>query len=511
MSDDLFPADDRLPRLSLDPRPHEQDFEESAKRKSPGEDMSDRRYIRGPGWLAWLVVIALALFIIVNQVIMNFMMEPTGLTPGDFLQPVTDGKQALGLRELSQRYKVSEFEEQIPAFAERVNGGPIEQRLCYTILANELEGPDAAQKAVDELERLTKRKGVELDEDQQRLKSILSQIYGDLARGRWPPNISQDDRQFLGEQLPWYGELAMQPDTGQLNESRDQLLERTELTTLLSLFMVLAILAGLVLGLVALVIFLIQFFRGALRSRVTDDSMYGPVYIETFAIWFVLFLGLQLLAAANPFTRGTAFIALGMLLPLSALVWPVLRGVPVGHMLQDIGLQLKNPFVEVAAGIAAWFAMIPVVLLALLVSLVLLFIQGMLTVPGEFDPGGVGHPIANEAFSGDMLPVLIKLLFIASVLAPLTEEIMFRGVLYRHLRDSSRHMARWGSVGFATLLSSILFAAIHPQGIIGIPVLTTLAIGFCLAREWRGSLVAPITMHALNNGVTMLFLVPAIV
>ena len=29
----------------------------------------------------------------------------------------------------------------------------------------------------------------------------------------------------------------------------------------------------------------------------------------------------------------------------------------------------------------------------------------------------------------------------------------------------------------------------------------TLALAFCLVREWRGSLIAPITMHAINNGV----------
>ena len=30
-------------------------------------------------------------------------------------------------------------------------------------------------------------------------------------------------------------------------------------------------------------------------------------------------------------------------------------------------------------------------------------------------------------------------------------------------------------------------------------MLATLAIGFSLAREWRGSLIAPMVMHAINN------------
>ena len=45
------------------------------------------------------------------------------------------------------------------------------------------------------------------------------------------------------------------------------------------------------------------------------------------------------------------------------------------------------------------------------------------------------------------------------------------------------------SVAFAALVNSLIFAAIHPQGIIGIPLLTTLAVGFSLTRQWRGSLL----------------------
>ena len=120
-------------------------------------------------------------------------------------------------------------------------------------------------------------------------------------------------------------------------------------------------------------------------------------------------------------------------------------------------------------------------------------------------------PIANEAFGGDALQVIFTIFFIASVLAPLTEEIMFRGVLYRTLRDGSRRSSRVVSILFAALISSLIFAAIHPQGIVGIPVLTILAFGFCLVRQWRGSLIACITMHAIHNGLTMSLLIPLII
>src|SRR5262249_15293611 len=104
--------------------------------------------------------------------------------------------------------------------------------------------------------------------------------------------------------------------------------------------------------------------------------------------------------------------------------------------------------------------------------------------------------------------MIVQLLFLASVVAPLVEETMFRGVLHRHLREASR---RWG--GFLSFLVSsaiisFLFAAIHPQGWIAIPPLMALAVGFSIAREWRGSLLPSMVAHGLHNGalLVMLFL-----
>ena len=78
------------------------------------------------------------------------------------------------------------------------------------------------------------------------------------------------------------------------------------------------------------------------------------------------------------------------------------------------------------------------------------------------------------------------------VWAPLVEETMFRGALHGHLR-------RTAPILVSALISGFVFAAIHPQGLGGIPALTAMGINFALLREWRGSLIAPITAHAINN------------
>lgn len=81
---------------------------------------------------------------------------------------------------------------------------------------------------------------------------------------------------------------------------------------------------------------------------------------------------------------------------------------------------------------------------------------------------------------------------------------MFRGLLYFHLRDASRRLGVVVSVGFSLLCSGFIFAVIHPQGWVGVPVLAMLATGFALAREWRGSLWSAIIAHGINNAMVTL-------
>ena len=140
---------------------------------------------------------------------------------------------------------------------------------------------------------------------------------------------------------------------------------------------------------------------------------------------------------------------------------------------------------------------------------VLMLLLPMSTEVGEFDlPTTPGHLIHHPMASGDAV-VWLGVFLAACVAAPIVEETMFRGVLYRHLRERGIHLHRFVGVAVAAVINGVIFAAIHPQGLLAIPLLTTLAVGFTLAREWRGSLVSSITMHALNNSLVtamMLFL-----
>jgi membrane protease YdiL (CAAX protease family) len=121
-----------------------------------------------------------------------------------------------------------------------------------------------------------------------------------------------------------------------------------------------------------------------------------------------------------------------------------------------------------------------------------------------FEPsGGPAHPVVFTVAHGDLWARL-QVLFLACVVAPILEETMFRGVLYRHLREVT---CRWGTA-WSFLVSatavSFLFALVHPQGFVAIPALMALAYGFAAVREWRGTLVPAMVAHGVNNAAVMM-------
>jgi membrane protease YdiL (CAAX protease family) len=77
-------------------------------------------------------------------------------------------------------------------------------------------------------------------------------------------------------------------------------------------------------------------------------------------------------------------------------------------------------------------------------------------------------------------------------------------VLYRHLRELTRIGPVWLSVLSSALFSSFIFAVIHPQGLLAVPVLMGLAIVFALTREWRGTLIPCMVAHGMSNAMVLL-------
>ncbi len=90
--------------------------------------------------------------------------------------------------------------------------------------------------------------------------------------------------------------------------------------------------------------------------------------------------------------------------------------------------------------------------------------------------------------------------FIAVVLAPIVEEVVFRGVLFRALGD------RIG-VWLGAIISSAIFAVIHIEVVLSQPValggLFAVGMVLALAYQWTGNLLVPILGHAVFNASSL--------
>lgn len=90
------------------------------------------------------------------------------------------------------------------------------------------------------------------------------------------------------------------------------------------------------------------------------------------------------------------------------------------------------------------------------------------------------------------------------ILAPVAEEVLFRGYLYGKLR---KIVPMW----LAIVITSALFGIIHGQWNVGIDVFI-LSIVLCSLREVTGNIWAGILLHMMKNGLAfyLLFINPSI-
>jgi membrane protease YdiL (CAAX protease family) len=103
------------------------------------------------------------------------------------------------------------------------------------------------------------------------------------------------------------------------------------------------------------------------------------------------------------------------------------------------------------------------------------------------------QPIAELFATTHSTTLLVLLSLFALVVAPVFEEVFFRGFAYPALKQ------RWGTARALAAVSAV-FALSHLHGPSFVP-LFGLALGLGLAYELTGSLLTPITMHAVFNTV----------
>ena len=130
-----------------------------------------------------------------------------------------------------------------------------------------------------------------------------------------------------------------------------------------------------------------------------------------------------------------------------------------------------------------------------IVSFMALTAYAVQVFAGGVNPQGTQDVISEVALN--LPPVYFGLLAVSvAVLAPLWEELAFRGILFGLLKQRT-------GLWLAALISGAAFGAMHGYPAIALPLAY---FGVCLAliRHWHDSLWASIITHAFNNGFVIL-------
>lgn len=372
---------------------------------------------------------------------------------------------------------------------------------------------DASTKLGETLKGIDKQEGaVEID-----IKPMLE------GGAKAAATLTEAQRDGFKQRHGWFAELAL--SRGDATSTLRETAARQGwmvLGVLIAVGMLVFLAGGA--GLVLLIVFVVRLLGGNWKWRLArprvegewpaeaglpDEAQRGvalatpgSVWLETVAVFFASFLGIKLIgmvlhkAGVGEDALVTFSLAAQWAIALS-IFWPLVRGMSWGRWKQDIGWSAPRGVLrEVGAGFAGYMAGLPVYFAMAIVVVILTFIISAVT---GSDPKPAGNRI-TDLLEGGALWQLIVIYLLATVWAPVVEESIFRGCLFRHLR-------RRTGVILAAMGSALVFAVLHGYVIQGLIMVGTLGFWFALMREWRGSIVASMTAHAIHNGVVMAVMV----
>jgi membrane protease YdiL (CAAX protease family) len=365
------------------------------------------------------------------------------------------------------------------------------ERLCAAMEAEFADRPDRLARALyeDEAKRI----------EEARLDiGSLRTIYAGHA-----DSLTPQERDRLIARHGWFAKVALTFGKPHADPERAALLSGGGALLVAIVGMIVAGLIAIMGGLGCFIAMIVLIATGRIRRRFVAPAPGGSFGWEILGAFVAAFLGLRLVGmaigagfvkagSAPPEWLGPAAIALQWVVAL-AVFFPLLRGVRFSEFRRLLGWTApRGVFREIGAGIFGYFAGIPLIIGAAIVSLALNAAYQWLT--GK-EPAPPENPIIEIVARGNA--VLLALLFsLAVIWAPIVEETVFRGGLYRALRTRLPMV-------LAALVSALVFGLMHGYPVLLLGPVITIGFIFALIREWRGSLIGPMCAHALNNATVL--------
>ena len=438
------------------------------------------------------------LFLKIESAINTFQRNASSLTPAQPAEIVATERLKL----------LSQVEEMLKKSASEMPAEPL-PIVRVIVLAHEIGHP--AKTYRERLEALNTDKSKEL------LK-ILDSLYAN------PRTLDSAKRQTLAKQIEtefsgWYrsvslmrlyGETkqieALKKATAEFDEGNMRFVARA---AILALFIALSFLGGLIVILATLFILPRRITLPEHREQVAAPAKYGALTIySVFIGWLATQQSIGVivqmalkdvhLLQQGAIVAGTATFLLYLITNGPSLLWVYFLALKPRAIkfLEGVRLRFKvdrnGPFRLVVYGILTWLAAVPCVVCAYLIAAKYLGSQGS------------NNPIVSvvmQAARTNNFAATIIFYATLGFLAPVCEEILFRGFLYTALRRY------WGILP-SMLVSAVLFAGVHLDAGGFLPLLT-LGMLFAFTLERTRSILPCMVAHGLwNSGTfTMVLLV----
>lgn len=247
-------------------------------------------------------------------------------------------------------------------------------------------------------------------------------------------------------------------------------------------------------GLIVLAVWIVRRIANPGKLRLTGTpprrNSLNPAHV---ALVLLVHLGIAAAAGAmleyllgESLTDEKAAVLISPVAQLAALVCSLLVASAMFRFgaRAGMGLNSRHAIYDAARAVVAFLAVWPVCM-------------GLLWLSKQVLPPDRPHPMLIAVKSASAFWQAMVILS-AVVLAPLAEEIFFRGLLQSMLRRYTRRP--WISV----LIASAFFAAVHFPQAQNVPALFALGIVLGYNYERSGRLYAPIIIHAVFNAVNIL-------
>lgn len=228
--------------------------------------------------------------------------------------------------------------------------------------------------------------------------------------------------------------------------------------------------------------------------------------LSAIALVFVSFFALALIplipVAVYALVNKIALVPENFANDSTAIIWSI-AGIFPAHLLTIFGAWVlvtrygQQPFLQSLGwnwnrGFNLWTCFI---------AAVILFVVGM-TIIYYLNGGAQENSLEKILRSSRTAALLIAA--VATLTAPLTEEIIYRGVLFAGLRKS---LGAWGAIAIVTLIFAIIHVPQYLPNYGTILAICLLSLVLTLIRSWTGNLLPCVLIHTIFNGIQSVLII----